>query len=250
MNTILVLIEGHDELKPIVRRLNATPVADRPGAFRARLDDQTEVVVVTTGVGPDQAERVAMECLDRFQPVLAISAGTCGALVAGIEMSDWLVTGNVQLLEGTSRVAGKSLESSATEAISQLVGSLQHDPVRHAGQLVTVSGEPVIDAAEKESIARQHNAVAVDMESYGIARAATDRGIAWLIARVVVDTPDQPLPKLGSMNIETGRPPLGGILAYVLRNPIDGPRTLYGLWHLVQVYAGHLARVLPGLAAS
>ena len=128
MNTILLLIEGHDEQKPIVRLLNATAAEGWQGAYRAPLGEDTEVVVATTGVGPDQARRVATECMDLFKPVLAISAGTCGALVGGIEMSDWLVTGNVRLLnesDTAGRVAGEMLESSATEAIARLAASLE-----------------------------------------------------------------------------------------------------------------------------
>jgi hypothetical protein len=83
------------------------------------------------------------------------------------------------------------------------------------------------------------------MESYGIARAAIEQDIPWVVARVVVDTPALPLPELGAMNVHTGRPPLSEIAKYVLMNPVSGPRRLYGLWALVQTYAFHLVRMLP-----
>ena len=250
---ILVLIEGHDEQRPVVRGLEAASVPGADGACRGVLPGGTEVVVMTTGVGPAQARRVAAESIARFNPAFVVSAGTCGALVPGLEMSDWLVTGTVRALGDagpSGRPAGETLQSPAGDAIDRLSRALDGTPRRHTGRLVTVAGSPVVDAAEKEAIARDHDAVAVDMESHGIAGAAAERNIPWLIARVVVDTPSQPLPELGPMNVTTGRPPLAGIACYVLRHPIRGPRTLYGLWSLVQDYAGHLVRVLPALAGE
>jgi len=251
MNTILVLIEGYDEQKPVVRGLKAIAIGGTHSAYRAKLDARTEVVVVTTGVGPEQAQRVAAECMDHFNPSLVVSAGTCGALVPGIEMSEWVVTGTVRRLSkpgADGRVAGETIMSPATELIGQLAKAIGSEPGYHRGTLVTVSDVPVVDAEEKEAIASKHQAIAVDMESYGIARAAADRDIPWLIARVVVDTTFRPLPELGPMNIVTGRPPLPGIFLYVLKNPLSGPQILYGLWQLIQVYARHLVRVLPVLS--
>ncbi len=252
-STILVLIEGHDEQRPVIRGLTATMIAGPHSAYRAPLDEISDVVVVTSGVGPAQAGRVAAECIDRFDPVLVVSAGTCGALGADMQMSDWLITGTVRSLGNAApdgRTAGETLQSPASEVISRLVRAIKPGPRTHSGVLVTVSDKPVVDAAEKATIAARHDAVAVDMESFGIARAAADRGIPWLIARVVVDTPACPLPELGPMNIRTGRPPLRGIALYVLKNPVTGPRTLYGLWALVQAYARVFVRVLPSLAAN
>lgn len=251
MNPVLVLIEGYDEQRPVVKGLQATPVDGPYSPYRAIRTDGTEIMVVASGVGPDRARRVTADSIERFDPGFVVSAGTCGALISGLEMSEWLVTGTVRALgpaDGRSRPALETLESPAGKAIAKLGRALGDAPRRHAGRLVTVTDEPVVGMAEKEAIAREHEAVAVDMESYGIARAATERKLPWLVARVVVDTPARPLPELGPMNAQTGRPPLFGIARYVLRHPISGPRTLYCLWALVQEYASHLTRVLPVLA--
>ena len=250
INPILVLIEGDDERRPVVKGLGAAALPGPHNPWRATMADGTDVIVVTTGVGPEQARRVTSECITRFNPGFVVSTGTCGALVPGLEMSDWLVTGEVRALgmagEG-GRPTVETLKSPAADAIARLGRALNDCPRRHAGRLVTVADAPVVDALEKEAIARDHGAVAVDMESHGIASAAAERNIPWLIARVVIDTPARPLPELGPMNRQTGRPPLTGIAWYVLRNPISGPRTLHGLWALVQEYARHLVRVLPAI---
>ncbi len=249
-STILVLIEGHDEHKPVVRGLGAESLGGPHLAHRAAIGPNSDVIVVTSGVGPQRAGRVTADCIRRFDPCLVVSAGTCGALIAGLELSDWLVTGTVRSLGpagDSGRAAGMTLESSAVAEISRLRSVMGTVPRIHHGMLVTVSDQPVVGEVEKAAIARRHDAVAVDMESFGIAEAAAACGIPWLIARVVVDTPSRPLPELGAMNSQSGRPPLGGIARYLLMNPIGGPRTLYSLWALVNEYARTLVRVLPAL---
>ncbi len=251
MKPILILIEGTDELRPVAAGLGASAVADVPGAFRTSAGAATDAVVTVTGVGPERSYAAAVAAIDRFDPGFVVSAGTCGALTGLMDCSDWLVTGTVRALgaaNGSGRPVIETLESPAAAAVERLAGALGASPRRHAGRLVTVSKSPVVDAAEKAELAKAHDAVAVDMESSGIARAAVERNRPWLIARVVVDTPAIPLPELGAMNVETGRPPLGGIAKYVLRHPLHGPKTLYGLWRLVQDYAVHLVRVLPSIA--
>jgi nucleoside phosphorylase len=253
MTKTLVLIEGYDEQKPVVKYLNAKPVDGEHSAFEATLKNGAAVIVVTTGVGPDQAHRVSADCINQFKPTLVISAGTCGALTSEMEIGDWLVTGTVQSLgkpDGQGREPGETLTSSAHETIEELAQALGEKPRRHEGRLVSVADDPVHEAGEKAAIAGRHGAIAVDMESFGVARAATEKGIPWLIARVVVDTPAIPLPPLGAINVQTGRPPLSGIAMYVLKHPIAGPKVLYGLWDLVQVYARDLVRVLPALGAG
>lgn len=253
MKPILILIEGDDELRPVAAGLGATAVPDAAGAFRTAAGAGTDVVVTVTGVGPERSYAAAVAAIDRFDPGLVISAGTCGALTGAMECSDWLVAGTVSSLgaaDGSGRQALATLESPAGATVDRLARALHGRARRHAGRLVTVADVPVTDAAEKAALARAHDAVAVDMESYGIARAAAERNRPWLIARVVVDTPAIPLPELGAMNVVTGRPPLSGIAWYVLRHPMRGPKTLYGLWRLIQVYAGHLVGVLPELMAG
>ena len=194
---------------------------------------------MTTGVGPRRSYQVTADAIDRFKPDYVISAGTCGALVQGLNVSDWVVTGNVRSLEQIKGelTTRETLQNEDGMSISCLRRALGKTPQSYEGRLVSVSDEPVIDRNDKEAIAKNHEAIAVDMESSGIARAAMERNIPWLVARVVVDTLNQPLPELGPMNPQTGRPPLSGIGRYVLKHPISRPQTLYSLWKLVQDYA-------------
>jgi nucleoside phosphorylase len=250
---VLVLIEGDDEERPVVRGLGAAPLPGPHHPYKAVLPDGTQVVVCTTGVGPDRAHKVSVEAIATYQPTLVVSAGTCGGLTPAMEMNDWLCTTTVRFL--SDRQNGRQEIETLTspvpkETMQALLTALSDDrdaPRAHDGLLVTVAGEPIIERCEKEVIAGAHDAMAVDMESYGIAKASHEAGLPWLVARVVVDTPDIPLPELGHLNVATGRPALPKIFSYVLRRPVRGPYTLYGLWKLVQIYSRHLVRVLTRL---
>lgn len=247
MKSLLILIEGDDELRPVVKELHAMSVNGASGPFESTLSNRTKIFAVTTGVGPEQAYQVTADAIQQIKPEYVLSAGTCGALVEGLEVSDWVVTGDVRAIGQADQnwATLETLQDDDKTAAPRLCHALKQTPRWHEGRLVTVADEPIHCSKAKAEIATLHEAIAVDMESYGIARAATEQGLPWIVARVVVDTPAQPLPELGAMNVQTGRPPLSGIAKYVLMNPVAGPQRLHGLWSLVQTYAFHLVRMLP-----
>jgi nucleoside phosphorylase len=234
MKSMLLLIEGDDELRPVVKELQAVPVTGAQHTFERTLSNRTKIIAVTSGVGPEQAYQVTADAIRKFSPDYVLSAGTCGALVQGIEVSDWVVTGDIRAIDQANRQWStlETLRVNDTTAVPRLCQALKQTPRWHKGRLVTVADEPIHCAMAKAEIATLHEAIAVDMESYGIARAAVEKGLPWVVARVVVDTPAVPLPDLGAMNVRTGRPPLSGIAQYVLMNPIAGPRDCmdYGRW--------------------
>jgi nucleoside phosphorylase len=207
MKSLLLLIEGDDELKPVVKELQATPVPGAQNPFEGTLSNNTRVIAVTTGVGPEQAYQVTAEAIRHFSPDYVLSAGTCGALVQGLEVSDWVVTGDVRAIGQADQQWStlETLQDHDKTAAPRLCQALKQTPRWHEGRLVTVADEPIHCAMAKAEIATLHDAIAVDMESYGIARAAVENGLPWVVARVVVDTPALPLPDLGAMNVRTGR---------------------------------------------
>tara|TARA_B100001971_G_C18262904_1_gene588769 strand:- start:4683 stop:5465 length:783 start_codon:yes stop_codon:yes gene_type:complete len=247
MQSLLIIIAGADELRPVVKELRATTVNGSRGPFEGTLSNSAKVIVVSTSVGSERAYHVTIDAIQRFRPEYVLSAGTCGALVQGLNISDWVVTGDVRAI-GLAREQWptlKSVQSIDATSANRLRHALKQTPKWHEGRLVTIADGPVHCPIEKSKIAKHHEAIAVDMESYGIAQAAIEQGLPWVVARVIVDTPALPLPELGVMNAHTGRPPLSGIAKYVLMNPLVGPPRLYGLRALVQRYAFHLVRMLP-----
>ena len=242
---LLVLTGVEDEAGPLGKALQAEACPEPgEGRFRRATREGVEIVLGVAGVGPQRSERIAREGIERFQPTLLISAGTCGALQSELELGDWVLAGATVDLARDRSARGSFSSPAALEPIAARLGAEARALRR--GLVATVSGRPVQEAADKEAIVAQHGAIAVDMESAGIARAAEAAGLPWLIVRVVVDTPAAPLPDLGFD--PSGRPPLGGVMAYLLKHPLDGARTLHGIWRSLQDYAVELARLLPAFS--
>ena len=145
MKSLLLLIEGDDELRPVVKELQATTVTGAQNPFERTLSNKTKIIAVTTGVGPEQAYRVTADAIREFSPDYVLSAGTCGALVQGLEVSDWVVTGDVRAI-GQAHQQWSTLDTLQDHdetAAPRLCQALKQTPRWHEGRLVTVADEPI-----------------------------------------------------------------------------------------------------------
>jgi hypothetical protein len=104
-----------------------------------------------------------------------LSIGFCGALDEG------MVPGEL-ILGGTTHLA----------ASPELLRLAQQTLPHKTGAVATVE-RVLLGAQEKRSLALETGALAVDMEAGAVARAAQERGVPFLAAKVVIDTPEAPL---------------------------------------------------------
>jgi adenosylhomocysteine nucleosidase len=141
--------------------------------IRGKIDD-CAIEVFHTGVGEKTSrQRMASFLQDRRFDCL-ISAGFAGGLNDELQVNDLLVAKNF------STVDVKHAQSLSNVSI-------------HAANMLTVPA--LIDSSEeRERIARESGAAAVDMETDFIARACAAHGIPLLALRVITDTPTQPFP--------------------------------------------------------
>jgi adenosylhomocysteine nucleosidase len=134
-----------------------------------------EVEVLHTGVG----ETICRERLAKFlhdQPVeFLISAGFAGGINNELRVNDLLVA-----------------ENFSTFDLKQLRSALSGFSVR-SGHLLTLR-TPVHSREDRQRIARESGAAAVDMETEIIAEACAAREIPLLSLRVITDTPGEPFP--------------------------------------------------------
>ncbi len=126
--------------------------------------------------------------------------------------------------------------------------------------VVTSSGDPMFNGdgvvtspARKHELHERWGAVAVDMESAGIARIAQDAGVPWLVVRVVGDAADQALPRaVSELSDDQGRLRLWAVAGLVVR-PRLWP-TLFALGRANAAAARSMRRVWeaagPDLALS
>ena len=141
---------------------------------RGTIGDRS-IEVIHTGVGENVCRQRIGKFLVNQQFDFLISAGFAGSLNHDLQVNDVLVAKNF------STVDLKTTQSSLSNVSIK------------AANMLTVSA--LIDSGEeRERIAHESGAAAVDMETEFIARACAVHGIPLLALRVITDTPTQPFP--------------------------------------------------------
>jgi nucleoside phosphorylase len=214
------------ESSEFLRRLRNKSRADRSGVriIRGNIDDR-EIEILHTGVG----EKVCRERLGKFlqdqQFDLLISAGFAGALNEELQVGDLFLAKNFSTFDLNER---RSLFSSL--------------PI-HIADLLTVPA--LIDSREeRNNMAHESGAAAVDMETKFIARACAAHALALLSFRVISDTPRNlfPAPPDVLFDIERQRTQIVKLAKYFLSHPQRAP-------HLVQ-FARRIAHARKILASA
>ena len=140
-------------------------------------------IVVATGDGPRRASRGAAEAIGRHRPKAVFGAGVAGALTPGLAVGDILASARV--LDGAGEAPPPS---------RRLLEAILAAPGARAGTLLTLE-RPAVTAGEKALLASSTGApAACDMESAAWARAASARGIPYVVVRAVSETADVDLP--------------------------------------------------------
>ena len=177
-------------------------------AFEARIARGLGVPVVCGGDGHNLQTSLAR----------AMAAG-CGGLIS------FGVAGGLRpdLKPGTCVIASTILDDEmncATDArwAQRLMKIV---PSAALGPIVGVR-EPIAHAADKSALHRQTGAIAVDMESHVVARAALQHGVPLAAMRVVVDPVERTIPR----SALAGARPDGtidpvAVMRSLLRNPTD-----------------------------
>lgn len=164
------------ESSDFLRRLGNKSRADRNGVRIVRgTIDHRSIEVLHTGVGENACKRRIGKFLENQQFDCLISTGFAGSLNHELQVNDLLLAKNFLTLDP------KHAQSSLSNVSI------------YAANMLTVPA--MIDSnEERERIARESGASAIDMETEFIARACAAHGIPMLSLRVVTDSPTQPFP--------------------------------------------------------
>src|SRR5262249_23649489 len=142
-----------------------------------------------------------------------ISSGFAGAL------NDQLQVNHLVLAENFSTVDLKQAQSSLSGLSVRRADTLTLPALIHSSE-------------ERERIARESRAAAVDMETEFIARACAAHGIPLLSLRVITDTPTElfPAPPDVLFDIEQQRTRLSRVAMFFLAHPNRLPRLCEFAW--------------------
>jgi hypothetical protein len=173
------------------------------------------VLVLVTGIGRKRTEAALDWLLGAplyggvpYKPKLVLSAGFAGALQDDCRIGDLILA--TEVTDGAGKVW-------RTTWPGELPPGEWRPPLRR-GRLLCVP-TMVTQPAEKQKLAKQHAAVAVDMESAVVAARCARAAVPFGCLRVISDDARTPLsPRLASI-VSAGRISLPRLVTAILRSP-------------------------------
>ena len=220
------------ESSEFLRRLGNKSRANRNGIRIVRgTIGHRSIEVIHTGVGKNICRQRIGKFLENQQFDSLISAGFAGSVNHELQVNDLLVAKNFSTVD---------LKHASLSNVSI-----------YAANMLTVPA--LIDSGEeRERIAQESGASAVDMETEFIARACGARHIPLLALRVITDTPTQPFPAPPHVlfDIQRQRAPIAALAGFFLVHP----RRVPGLFQFAKriararkILSNALIRIVPDL---
>lgn len=164
-----------------------------------------ELLIGSTGVGIRRARAGAAFVIERYKPGLIISAGLGGGLCPGLSVGDI--------------VLGESVTSLRKGETMRLFMPDPGPDVPHRTGGILTENRFVSDPGLKSDLFGKSGALAVDMETWGVAEAAVESNTPVMCVRSVSDEADERLPDLGVIYGASGRLVIGQALPYFIKKP-------------------------------
>lgn len=201
--------------------------------FRGGRYDGIRIVVVESGAGQERARRAAQALIDAHHPQWVLSCGFAGAMDEALKVGDIVV-------------ADKLLCPS--QPAIQLDFRMPADPngAWRVGGLLTMP-HIVRTVAEKRSLAAEHGALAVDMETYAVAEFCREQHQKFFAVRVCSDDLSADLPpEVLSLLGATGSMRWGAVVGALWKRP-GSAQDMLKLREQATVAAEKLAVFLDGI---
>ena len=141
-----------------------------------------DVALVVSGAGDARAYSAAREAVRSLSPTAYISVGLSGGLAGGLKPGEVVLGESTGFATGKRYQADKAVLDRVIAAVACRVGPL------------LASERVIVTAAQKRAAGAATMCMAVDMETCGAARAASEAGVPFLAIRAISDTVDEDLP--------------------------------------------------------
>ena len=211
---LLIIAALKDEVKPILREIEVAEVINyRPAVIVRGFYMGKDVLVAHTGIGSEKMERAASFCIKEYNPKACINIGYCGALIPELALGDIVVADSV-VYESSEAII------KTTHALDRFFTKENCEHKFMRGQVLTVD-KVISTPHEKAYLGTKYDAIAVDMESFGLARAAEKTGTPFAIARSVCDPMDMHLPDVSSFVSADGVVDPAGLALRLIKKPGD-----------------------------
>jgi len=192
------------------------------------------------GAGRERAARATKLLIETHKPQWIFSVGFAGGLTSQLRQNDIVMVQRVVREDGSSISLPLNVDPASLDAA----------PGIHAGTLVTVD-RIVHRPEEKKKLSVKSEAMAVDMETWGVAEACQQLDKKLFAVRVILDTVDERLsPDLEPLLDASSRSGLVRKAGVVTGTLMRRPSTLKDLYRLKEraiVASDRLARFLSSM---
>ena len=201
--------------------------------FRGGRYDHVRIAIVEAGIGFLRARKATQALIDGHSPDWLLSCGFSGALLPQMK------TGNVVMANEIVDQHGNDLALHLNAASDEPNGLF-------VGRILTADAM-VRTVAEKQQLAEQHGAIAVDMESLAVAQIAHEAKTRFMAVRVISDDMSADLPpEVLSILGDTGAVRLGAAIGSIMNRP-GSFKDMMRLRSSAQAAAKSLATFLDGV---
>lgn len=223
---------GLEDLLRDVVTIKGSDFIARQGRLKGR-----NVVLIEAGVGPLAAARGTQALLAGHRPAWVISAGFSGALDPKLKQGDIIMADSIADGEGHRLSIDFKISPEAAAAT----------PGLHVGRLLTVD-RIVRLPEEKRALGEQHEALAVDMESWAVGEVCRQAKTRFMAVRIVSDAVDHELPadieRLAKQKTQAAR--IGAAAGAIFRRP-SSIKDMLKLKEDALVASDKLAKFLSGV---
>jgi adenosylhomocysteine nucleosidase len=176
--------------------------------------------ILCAGANSDNAYRQANELAKNGCDIL-VSFGVAGAL------DPMLTSGDIILPRSVTNETGITFEVDLD--LNQIVTSHLSEYFKISSGILYGSNTVISDADEKQKLNHSLGTTAVDMESFGVAKAAQENDCPFLIVRAIADMAQQSLPAASLHAIDqNGNIKIGQVMIDLAKKPSD-------LWGLIKL---------------
>ena len=182
--------------------------------------------------------------IDAYRPRLMVSAGFAGSLDPRVQRQDLIVATSLTRPPSPSgRGAGGEGGEIALDPAA-LVPWLDEVRNLHRGRLLTFD-RVVRLREEKQQLGRQHDALAVDMETFAVAEVCRQRAVDFFAVRAISDAVDDELPPdIGKLLVQKSfAGQLGAAVGSIFRRPA-AVKDLFNLHQNALACSSRLAKFL------
>jgi len=218
MNLIPIAIFAalNDEVRFIRAKLTVDEqIHVKPSLITRGQYQNTPLLLIRSGVGRSAMYRAVDYCLSNFRPTVCINVGYAGGTTPYTNAGDLIIASRV--IDGIKKT---SLQADVGLAERAEKLCIQRGLKAVTGNIVTVD-RLVSSPHEKAFIGTEHDAIALDMESFAFMECCAAHSRPCIAVRAVLDPLDVVLPQMEDVIDESGNLVIGQMADHLIHHPKD-----------------------------